>query len=154
MKLRRDIAALPQRTGATAWSAVVDLITQAGSIDKAQLSAAATVMATLLAEEHYAKHPLTLKGDGHRLVIYFSYGADALTMGDAVASLDWNPTGQDWTLYVPCDEEDLAWVKDSLAKRAPRLRVHGLDETPADLAEETETTVKAAGFAIDWSAAQ
>lgn len=50
-------------------------------------------MASLLSEDHYAKHPLTLKGDGHRLVIYGAYGADAVTLGTEVAPLDWNPTG-------------------------------------------------------------
>ncbi len=153
MKLRRNIAAVPLRTGSAAWSEVIALIARTDSIDTGQLTAAATVMATLLSEEQYAHHPLTLKGDGHRLVIYFSYGADALTQGDAIAPLDWNPTAKDWTLYVPCDEEDLAWVKESLAKRAPRLKVHGLGETLADLQEEDGST-KAAAFTIDWSAAQ
>ena len=152
MKLRRDIAAVPLRTGAAAWSTVIDLISKPSSIDTDQLRAAATVLATLLSEELYAQHPLTLKGDGHRLVIYFSYGADALTLGDAVTALDWNPTAKDWTLYLPCDEEDLTWVKESLSKRAPRFRIHGLGETPAELNDE-EQTAKAADFTIDWSAA-
>lgn len=152
MKLRRDIAAVPLRTGAGAWNAVVGLITKTDSIDAGQLTAAASVMAALLSEEHYAKRPLVLKGDGHRLVIYLSYGPDALTQGDAVTPLDWNPTAKDWTLFVPCDPDDIDWAKDALAARAARIKLHKLDETPADLEEETATS-KSAAFEIDWSAA-
>ena len=154
MKLRREIAAVPLRTGAEAWTALTELIAKPGSVDSGQLTAAATVMATLLSEDHYARHPLTLTGDGHRLVIYFSYGADALTLGEAVDPLSWNPTSKDWTLFTPCHADDLDWVKDTLAKRAPRLRVHGLDETLADLQEEEEPAARSAGFVIDWSAAR
>lgn len=153
MKLRREIAAVPLRTGAEAWTALTELITKPGSVDGDQLAAAATVMATLLSEDHYAHHPLTLKGDGHRLVIYFTYGADALALGEAVDPLNWNPTSKDWTLFTPCHVDDLDWVKDTLGKRAPRLRVHGLDEAPADL-QEDEPAARAAGFVVDWNAAQ
>lgn len=152
MKLRRDIAAVPLRTGAATWSTIIDLITKSDSIDGDQLSAASTIMATLLAEEYYASHPLTLKGDGHRLVIYCAYGADALTLGDGVTTLDWNPTAKDWTLYVPCDDDNFDWVKASLAKRAPRLSLHRLSESISDV-EEAGSGTKAAAFEIDWSAA-
>lgn len=153
MKLRRDIAAVPLRSASATWSTIVDLITKSDSIDSDQLSAAATVMATLLTEEHYAIHPLTLKGSGHRLVVYCAYGANALTLGEEVAPLDWNPTAEDWTLYVPCDDDNFDWVKDTLAKRAPRLTLHRLTESISDADEATGTT-SAAAFEIDWSAAQ
>lgn len=154
MKLRRDVAAVPLRTGAETWWTIVDLITKSDSVDSGQLDAAATVMASLLAEEHYADHPLTLKGDGHRLVIYCAYGAEALSQGTEVSPLDWNPTAKGWTLYVPCDPSDLDWVRETLKKRAPRLVVHALDETPAELSEQTSSASTAvAAFEIDWGAA-
>lgn len=155
MKLRRDIAAVPARSGSETWEAVIDLITQSDSIDTAQLTAATTVMASLLAEEHYADHPLTLKGDGHRLVLYFAYGADAVSLGLDVAALDWNPTAKDWTLYVPCDPVDIDWVTETLKKRAPRLVVHDFNDTPGALAEQASNAQPAAASAltIDWGAA-
>lgn len=150
MKRRRDVAATPKHTGAEAWSEIVALITKSDSVDKDQLQAAASVMATLLTEGHYADHPLTLKGQGDRLVVYCAYGAEALTL-ETPDPLPWNPTGGDWSLFVPCEDEDLSWAKDSLAKRAPRIRLHGLDESPAELKEAaTDTT---ASFTIDWGAA-
>ena len=149
MKLRRDIAITPRRTGAEAWTEIVGLVTRGGSIDKGQLDAASSVMATLLAEEHYAEYPLTLKGQGPRIVIYGAYGADALAATEPDPLLQ-NPTAGEWVLYVPCPDEDLAWAGTALAARAPRIRIHGLDETPAALAE---TAAEASAEAIiDWGA--
>ena len=114
-----------------------------------QLSAAASVMATLLTEDIYADHPLTLKGKAVRLVIYGAYGTDAISLEDP-DPLQQNPTEGDWTLFVPCPDEDLDWTRETLAKRAPRIRVHAVDETPAEIAEEKAEATHA--FAIDWEA--
>ena len=155
MKLRRDIAAVPLRTGAETWAEIVNLITHPDSVDAGQLTAAASVMASLLSEDHYADHPLTLKGDGHRLVIYGAYGADALSLGSEVVPLDWNPTGKPWTIYVPCDPADLDWVAETLKSRAPRLVVHALDETPADAEGASGAQASAQpALTIDWGAAR
>lgn len=155
MKLRRDIASVPVRTGAETWSEIIALITRPDSIDAGQLTAAASVMASLLSEDHYAKHPLTLKGDGHRLVIYGAYGADAVTRGAEVAPLDWNPTGKAWTLNVPCEPEDLDWVTQTLKTRAPRLAVHVLGSGPTDTEQDASTAANdtSAALSINWGAA-
>lgn len=155
MKLRRDIASVPVRTGAETWSEIVALITRPDSVDVDQLTAAASVMASLLSEDHYSKHPLTLKGDGHRLVIYGAYGSDAVTQGTEVAALDWNPTGKSWTLHVPCEPEDLDWVTTTLKTRAPRLAVHALGDGPAETQDDASAAANdsAAALSINWGAA-
>ena len=149
MKLRRDVAVTPRQTGAEAWAEIVGLIARDDSLDRKQLEAAATVMATLLTEEHYAEKPLTLKGNGPRVVIYCVYGADALTVPTPDA-LHQNPTAGDWALYVPCLDEDLAWAGGSLSVRAPRIRLHGLDEAPALRDEPAGKAI--AEVTIDWGA--
>ena len=154
MKLRRDIASVPVRTGAETWSEIVALVTRPDSVDVDQLTAAASVMASLLSEDHYSKYPLTLKGDGHRLVIYGAYGADAVTQGTEVASLDWNPTGKSWTLHVPCEAEDLDWVTTTLKTRAPRLAVHALGDGPTESEGDASAAANnsAAALNINWGA--
>jgi len=87
VKLRRDIASVPLRTGAETWSTIVELITGSDSIDSSQLTAAASVMATLIAEELHTENPLTLVGASHRLVIYCSFGTDALIQGEDVDAI-------------------------------------------------------------------
>ena len=149
MKLRRDISSVPLRTGAETWSTIVELITGSDSIDPSQLTAAASVMATLIAEELHAENPLTLVGTSHRLVIYCSFGADALIQGEDVDALGWNPTAGDWTLHVPCGEDDLGWAGTTLANRAPRIKLHQAGEPPAVIEEAGST---AGSLSVDWGA--
>ena len=149
MKLRRDIASVPLRTGAETWSTIVDLITGSDSIDSSQLTAAASVMATLIAEELHGENPLTMVGEGHRLVIYCTFGADALIAGTDVDAFGWNPTADDWTLHVPCGDDDLDWAGATLAIRAPRIKLHKLGEPPAVLNEAASTAMS---LTVDWGA--
>ncbi len=46
-------------------------------------------------------------------------------------ALNWNPTAGDWTMHVPCDADNMAWVKKSLAANAPRIKVFDVDEDEA-----------------------
>lgn len=152
MKLRRDVASVPLRTGAETWGRIVELITGPDSIDTGQLEAATSVMASLLAEEIYADHPLILKGKSHRLVIYGVYGGDALLAGEEVDPLSWNPTSEDWALFVPCGDEDRGWAGGALKQRAPRITLHAPDEVRAELSEEAAKN-EAKALTIDWGAA-
>ena len=129
MKVRRDISSIPLRTAEKTWEAICDLITDDGSQDVEQLDNAASIMHSLIADELFTDIPITMTGI-NRLVIYLRYRADALEEGNDVDSLEWNPTEGDWTMYVPCDDENFDWVEKALTSRAPRLVVHRDNETP------------------------
>ena len=58
----------------------------------------------------------------------------AVEEGSKVDPLTWNPTAGDWTMHVPCDAENIDWVKESLAKTSPRIKVFDVEE--ADRADE------------------
>lgn len=150
MKLRRDIASVPLRSGDATWAAITDLITGPDTVDKAQLASAASIMAMIISEEIHSEEPLTLVGKSTRVVIYCSFGSDALVMGEDVDPLPINPTSGDWTLYVPCPESDLAWTSETLSARAPRVIVHKPGEMPSDTGESTSTSANS--FDIDWGA--
>jgi hypothetical protein len=152
VKLRREIASVPLRSAEETWDCITEMITGPDSIDSRQLTTAKSVMAMLLAEEHYADKPLTLKGVGHRLVIYCAYGPDAMVLGQDWDALNWNPTAGDWRLYVPCATEDLDWAQAALAKKATRIILYSLDQTPTELVEETATHASSE-IEIDWSKA-
>lgn len=51
MKVRRDIAAIPKRSAAETWRVIVDLVTGSGSVDAETLTAAASVLESLIADE-------------------------------------------------------------------------------------------------------
>ena len=149
MKVRRDISSIPLRSADETWQTITRLITGTGSLDTGQLNAAATVMASLISDEAFKDEPLTLAGVSHRLVIYLLHGSDGLEHGQTLDALNWNPTAGDWTLFVPCPDEQFDWVKKTLARRATRCVVMRPGEKPAG---EDKMTDKAEALSINWSA--
>ena len=148
MKIRRDIASIPVRTAAQTWTAIVDLITGHGTVDRKQLDAAASVMESLIADEHPATVPIVVKGAGPRVVIYLLYNEDAIEAGADIDKLGSNPTAGDWRITAPCDDGDAAWMNKTLKSRAPRISVHPADQAPAD--DDDAGSAKA--LEINWGA--
>ena len=149
MKVRRDIASIPKRSAAETWREIVNLITGDGSVDAASLTAAASVMESLITDEHPAKVPIVVKGVGSRLVIYCLFGEDAMDADMDVAKLTWNPTAGDWAMTAPTEAADVAWMNQTLKKRASRIAVHDVNAAPAD---EEEAATKSQELKIDWAA--
>ena len=151
MKIRRDIASIPERTAEATWETVTELVTGDDSVDVEQLHAASSVMCSLIADEYFDDYGMTLIGKSHRLVIYCQFMAAARDLGQSIQPLSWNPTAESWELFVPCPEVDLNWVGDALKERAPRIRPYPAEEEPpfqetANKKESTNGETK-----IDWS---
>lgn len=126
-------------------------MTGPGSKDTDQLKRAAGVMGSIITDEHPAKRAIMLEGVGAQLRIYLRYGMKALEEGAKVDSLTWNPTDGDWTMHVPCDDENIAWVKQSLAG-CPRIKV--FDVAEADRAEDDEPVSLSKAddsIVVDWN---
>jgi len=150
MRVRRDISSIPVRSASETWQCIVDLVTGSGSTDVAQLKRAAGVMGSIITDEHPARRAIMLEGVGSQLRIYLCFGMKALEEGTKVDSLTWNPTAGDWTMHVPCDEENIAWVKESLAG-CPRIKVFDVAEADRAEDEESVSVSKAGGrIVVDW----
>jgi hypothetical protein len=147
MKVKRDIASIPQRSAEETWAAYKKLVTGTESVDTGQFDAAATVMASLITDEGFQREPLILTGVSHRLVVYILHGHDALEAGTNVDRLAWNPTAGDWKLFVPCPEEQYSWAKKTLATRAPRFVVLKPGEKVKD---EGESAAAEARLNVNW----
>lgn len=152
MKIKREISSIPQRSADATWSSFIDLVTDKDSLDVDQLEVTRGVLTSLITDELYEDHALTLVGNGHRLVVYLLYRQDSIENGDSIDPLTWNPTAKDWTLYVPCDEDNFDWAQKILAKKAPRLKLHTLDEKPGDESDSDNSSAKAETIKIDWEA--
>lgn len=149
MKVKRTIASIPKRSAAQTWKAITDLVTGSGSVDATTLTAAASVMESVIADEHPATVPIVMKGVGSRLVIYCLYGEDAMDADIEVEKLNWNPTAGNWSMTAPSDAGDVAWMNKTLKDRAPRITIHDVC-APAEESEETSTSLQA--LKIDWGA--
>ena len=151
MRVRRDVSSIPFRSASETWQAIVDLVSGPDSTDIQHLKGAAGVMGSIITDEHLAPRAIILEGVGPQLRIYGRYGMKAVEAGGDVDALTWNPTAGDWTMHVPCDAQNMSWVKAALAKSSPRLRVFDILET--DRAEEEEGTAaaKSSGVVVDWN---
>lgn len=151
MRVRRDVSSIPFQSASETWQRIIDLVTGSGSKDTQQLKDAAGVMGSIIADEHPAARAIMLEGVGAQLRIYCRYGMKAVEEGGAVDALTWNPTAGDWTLHVPCDSENIDWVRTSLASTSPRVKVFNVAE--ADRAEDEDTIAaekSSSGLIVDW----
>jgi hypothetical protein len=152
MRVRRDVSSVPFRSAGETWQQIIDLVSGAGSKDIQQLKSAAGVMGSVITDEHPAGRAIILEGVGAQLRIYCRYGMKAVEEGGKVDSLTWNPTAGDWTMHVPCDQENIDWVKKSLADSSPRIKV--FDVAESDRADDEDTTGAASsrgGVVVDWN---
>jgi hypothetical protein len=151
MRVRRDISSIPVRSASETWQCIIGLVTGSGSKDVEQLKRAAGVMGSIITDEHPARRAIMLEGVGAQLRIYLRYGMKALEEGAKVDSVTWNPTEGDWTMHVPCDEENIAWVKKSLSG-CPRIKVFDVAEEDRAEDEESVFVGKAEGsIVVDWN---
>ncbi|TAT88254.1 hypothetical protein ELI54_08555 [Rhizobium ruizarguesonis] len=150
MKVKRTIASIPKRSAAETWRTIRELVTSTGSVDVDKLVAAASVMESLIADEHPGAVPIVVKGVGSRLVIYCLYGEDAMEADLEVEKLTWNPTAGNWAMTAPTDADDVKWMNDTLAKRCSRITVHDVNAAPQEEEEDSAATAKS--LTVNWGA--
>jgi hypothetical protein len=152
MRVRRDVSAIPFRSGSETWKVIIDLVTGRGSTDVRQLEDAAGVMGSIIADEHLADCAIVLEGVGPQLRIYCRYGMMAVEEGAKLDGLTWNPTAGDWTMHVPCDAENMAWVKASLARTSARITVFDVAEGGWADDDSAELVAKdSKNIVVDWN---
>ena len=151
MRVRRDISSVPFCSASETWRTIIDLVTGPESKAVEQLKAAAGVMGSIITDEHPATRAIILEGVGPQLRIYCRFGMAAIEEGGKVDSLTWNPTAGDWTMRVPCDAENIDWVKESLSQSSPRIRVFDVAETDRGEEEEGATEKSSGRVVVDWN---
>jgi hypothetical protein len=152
MRVRRDVSSIPERSAGETWQRIIELVTGGGSEDVEQLRNAAGVMGSIITDEHPARRPIMVEGVGPQLRVYCRYGMKAVEEGRKVDPLTWNPTAGDWTMHVPCDAENIDWVKESLTKTSRRIKVFDVDE--ADRADDGDHESAVKGdktLVVDWN---
>ncbi len=151
MRVRRDVSSIPFRSAGETWQRIIDLVGGPESVDLQQLKNAAGVMGSIITDEHPAARAIMIEGVGPQLRIYCRYGMNAVEEGGTVDALTWNPTAGDWTMHVPCDTENIDWVKTSLSESSPRIQVFDVAEADRADEEENDTAAKSSGIIVDWN---
>jgi hypothetical protein len=137
--LGRKFIAVPARAANETWRAICELVSKSGSAARKELESVAGIASSLIAREAMTS-AIVLSGVGDRVRIYCLYHEDAISGEDANETrLPHDPTNGDWEMSLPCPEEDLDWVKDSLREKSKRITARDMAEVIGE-----EATAKAA----------
>jgi hypothetical protein len=127
----RRVRVTPYRSASAAWTLIVDLISKPGTTARSELNSIAGTLSAVIASEATRDAPIALSGTGPLVRLFSLHDDSALTDDDAdETALASCPTEGEWSMSVPVDDEDLAWVKTALAKHTERVTVRSKDEKP------------------------
>jgi hypothetical protein len=119
----RTFRSTPHRDAASTWAAIVALLTRGQNPTAlAELQSVAGVAASIIADAAPNTSPIVVMSDGPRTRIYCVYDDEALD--DASASEDalgYDPLQGDWSVSLPCNEENLDWVQKALKRHSTRI---------------------------------
>jgi hypothetical protein len=143
--ISRRVASVPVRTSVGTWTAIMDLLTEAGRPARASLEAIGNIAATLIAEEYTRDAPIVvMPATGPRIRIYTVHGTAAIEDGSHEAALAiWPLTESGWRISLPCGIDEIDAVR-AMLRPYPYAEVR--DATDGITAESTATAAAASGI--------
>jgi hypothetical protein len=148
----RRIRATPERGASDAWQVVVDLIAPKDGTARRELLGIEGIASSIISTESPKDAPMVVRGKGPRVRLYCLYDDDAISGDDAnEAALAECPTEGDWSMSLPADADDVAWVKEALGKKSVRITVRDKGEAVED-GEDRSGKGDATGAAINMEA--
>jgi hypothetical protein len=137
----RRIRATPERGAADAWQIIVDLIAPKDGVARRELLGIEGIASSIISTESPRDAPMVVRGNGPRVRIYCLYDEEAIAGDEAnEATLAEYPTDGNWVMSLPADTDDVAWVKDALAKKTKRVTVREKSEAFDGGDEESKQT--------------
>jgi hypothetical protein len=125
----RVVRATPHRSAFEAWEVIVSLLAPNGGAARDELMKIAGIATSLIASEAPKDDKMVVWGGGPRVRISCIYDEDAITGDNASETkLARSPTDNDWSMSLPCPEDDLRWVQAALARKSTRITVRKLGE--------------------------
>jgi hypothetical protein len=135
----RRIRATPERGASDAWQVIVDLIAPKDGAARRELLGVEGIASSIISTESPKDAAMVVRGKGPRVRMYCLYDDEAISGDDAnEAALADCPTDEDWIMSLPADADDVAWVKDALAKKSVRVTVREKSEAFDDSEEQSE----------------
>lgn len=146
----RTFRSSPHRDAAETWSAIVDLLTRGRDGDaRSTLMAVSGTAASVIADQAPRDGAIVVTCDGPRTRIYCLYDDDAIEGSDANEdSLGFDPLKGDWRVSLPCQDDDLAWVRSALKRHGDRVTARGTDEEVAS-GEKGKAAAAAGSLTLD-----
>ena len=147
--LSRRIRATPYRSANDAWDLIVGLLAPAAGGAQDELRRVGGLASSLIASEAWLESPVVVWGTGPRVRIYCLFGDNAITGDDANEQAFPNaPASGDWSMSLPCPDEDLDWVKAALAKQSTRTTARKVGDALTTASDDGDAKT-AASVSID-----
>ena len=147
----RRFLASPKRTASETWEAINNLICGTNDVALLEFQKVSGIASSLIAEEMFRDYPLVMTGSGPRLRVYCLYDEDALTAEDQNEdSLSWDPTKNNWRVFLPCSDDDLNWISEALKNKGDRFFAYdiekGVEEEKHKRSDLTKFTINVEEF--------
>ena len=135
----RRMRSTPERDSVETWVAIVNLLAPKETDARRELQSVEGIAASVVSSESVRNSPMVMLGKGPRVRIYCLYDDEAVS-GDAASEnpLAQCPTDDEWSLSLPVDVEDLAWVSSALAKKSTRITARDKSEAITEEASDTK----------------
>ncbi len=145
----RRFASSPARDASETWHAIVALLLRGRTGgDRDELLAVAGVASSIIADQAPRDAAIVVTCDGPRTRIYCLYDDDAIEGSDAdEGALGFDPLQGDWAVSLPCNEEDLGWVRNALRQHSTRITAR--NKTEALNIEEAAVAKAFGGLVFD-----
>jgi hypothetical protein len=139
----------PYRSAAQTWSAIVELLTQGRTgASRDELLAVAGIASSVIADQAPKEAPIVVTCDGPRTRIYCVYDDAAINDAEANESaLGFDPLKGDWSVSLPCKEDDLSWVQGALKKHGDRITAR--DVATGFFSDNEAETTKSEALILD-----
>jgi len=146
--VRRDIISSPQRDAHATWGTISELLTQSADADvRDEFVAVAGVAASIIADRTPVDAPIVVTSKGPRTRIYCLYDEDAIDgSGANEEGFGFDPLNGDWQVSLPCEADDLDWVRSALAPLSSRITARDRD---ASFEKDTESSNDAYGLNLN-----
>lgn len=141
--ISRKIQCSPFRNTSKTWEVIVDLLTSNNNStqNRQELLSVGGVVACILSEQAPEKSPIIVTCDGTRTRIYCLYGENALDDSEANEDkLTYDALKGDWSISLPCIEDDLEWVQKELSNLSKRITARNMSEKTIEKSDNSESS--------------
>ena len=133
----RTFRSIPHRSADQTWLAIVDLLAQNNSTARTELLSISGIAASIIADKSPQDSPIVVLCDGPRTRIYCAYDDDAIEDDNGNENpLGFDPLQGNWSISLPCSEDDLNWVQQALSTITKRITAR--EQSSSTLSESNE----------------
>jgi len=136
----RRIISAPVRSASETWACVTNLLAPKEGEARRELSRIEGIGCSLISSEAPTDDAIVIWGNNPRVRVYCLFGENAITGDDkAEMALATCPTDGEWSMSLPCPEEDLNWVQKELTNISKRITARRLGDAVPDEEQKPES---------------